>query len=192
MSTADRRQLIVQAAERLVAHYGVHKTTVADIAREAQIGVGSVYLEFSSKDAILEWIAGAKHQAILDTLGAALQEGDFAHGLRRFFEARVSAFRESARCGAHGAELVHCTCPAVQAKYRAFEIRELDILREYIDAGSRAGHFTAPDPESSARALLRAYSSFAPPQVFGLDDEQLERGLRQMHDLVLSGILSRP
>jgi hypothetical protein len=51
---AERRQTILAAAERLLRHYGPGKTTIAEIAREADVGVGTVYLEFSSKDAILE------------------------------------------------------------------------------------------------------------------------------------------
>jgi AcrR family transcriptional regulator len=36
----------------LFKHYGFEKTTVADIAHAARIGVGSVYLEFDSKETV--------------------------------------------------------------------------------------------------------------------------------------------
>ena len=48
-----RSDQILDAAERLLRHYGRNKTTVSDIAREAGIAVGSVYLEFETKDAIV-------------------------------------------------------------------------------------------------------------------------------------------
>ena len=42
MNEPDRRLLILEAAGRLFRHYGPFKTTVADIAREARVGVGTV------------------------------------------------------------------------------------------------------------------------------------------------------
>jgi len=46
----DRRRVILDTAARLLRHYGPAKTTMADIARAADIAVGSVYLEFASKE----------------------------------------------------------------------------------------------------------------------------------------------
>ena len=50
----DRRCRILAAAARLLADGGVNRTTIAGIAREAGVAVGSVYLEFQSKDDIIE------------------------------------------------------------------------------------------------------------------------------------------
>jgi AcrR family transcriptional regulator len=49
----NRRQLILDSANRLFAQYGIGKTTIDDIAKEADIGKGSIYLEFSSKEEIV-------------------------------------------------------------------------------------------------------------------------------------------
>jgi AcrR family transcriptional regulator len=46
----DRKSLIVQAAKELFAMKGVEKTTIEEIAKQAGIGKGSVYLEFKNKD----------------------------------------------------------------------------------------------------------------------------------------------
>src|SRR4029079_9279854 len=68
---ARRREQILSAADRLLRHYGPNKTTVADVAREAGIGVGSVYLEFPSKDALIEELSRARHRAVLAAMRAA-------------------------------------------------------------------------------------------------------------------------
>lgn len=44
---------ILDATRKLLIHYGYDKTTVSDIAREAGISKGAVYLEFPSKDALI-------------------------------------------------------------------------------------------------------------------------------------------
>lgn len=50
----EREQKILNAAVTLFLHYGYDKTTVSDIAREAGISKGAIYLHFKSKDALLE------------------------------------------------------------------------------------------------------------------------------------------
>src|SRR5947207_9648539 len=46
---ADLRDVILDAIERLLARYGYKKTTMDDLAREAGIGKGTIYLYFPSK-----------------------------------------------------------------------------------------------------------------------------------------------
>jgi TetR/AcrR family acrAB operon transcriptional repressor len=54
-SSNDRRaQRILDAAAALFVHYGYDKTTVSDIAREAGVSKGAIYLHFESKDALFE------------------------------------------------------------------------------------------------------------------------------------------
>lgn len=50
----ERRERILDAAESLITHYGYDKTTVSDIAREAGVSKGAIYLHFDSKDALFE------------------------------------------------------------------------------------------------------------------------------------------
>ena len=49
---ANRQQVILESARALFGRYGFEKTTVEDIARQAGISKGAVYLEFSNKDEI--------------------------------------------------------------------------------------------------------------------------------------------
>ena len=52
--STDREQKLLDAATKLFTHYGFDKTTVADIAIDAGISKGAVYLHFESKDALLD------------------------------------------------------------------------------------------------------------------------------------------
>lgn len=50
----QREAAILDAAATLFVRYGFDKTSVADIAREAGISKGAIYLHFASKDALFE------------------------------------------------------------------------------------------------------------------------------------------
>src|SRR3954470_13158535 len=52
----DKRGAILRAAIRVFAHNGYFNSKVADIAREAGVADGTVYLYFKSKDGILHSI----------------------------------------------------------------------------------------------------------------------------------------
>jgi TetR/AcrR family acrAB operon transcriptional repressor len=50
----EREQRILKSASKLFVHFGFDKTTVSDIARDAGVSKGAIYLHFESKDALLE------------------------------------------------------------------------------------------------------------------------------------------
>lgn len=54
-----RRNTIIQAARNCFREKGLHGTSMADIAREAQLGPGQIYRCFQNKDAIVEAIIKA-------------------------------------------------------------------------------------------------------------------------------------
>ena len=51
---ADRERQILTAASELIVHYGYDKTTIDDIAREAGVSKGAIYLHFKGKDDLFE------------------------------------------------------------------------------------------------------------------------------------------
>lgn len=50
----EREQRILDAASDLIVHFGYDKTTVSDIATEAGISKGAIYLHYKSKDELFE------------------------------------------------------------------------------------------------------------------------------------------
>jgi len=50
----EREARILDAAAALVAHFGYDKTSVSDIAREAGVSKGAIYLHFDSKESLFE------------------------------------------------------------------------------------------------------------------------------------------
>lgn len=189
---ACRRSLILRAADRLLRHYGAGKTTVADVAREAGVGVGSVYLEFPSKDAIVEELSRARHRGVLDAMrAAATADRPFAERLSAAFEARLAAYLALTEEGAHACDLVHRPSAAVKIAQQSFHEEELALVVDVLRRGVEAGELEAREPETTARTLLRAYASFRPPWLEGQPRAEIEGALAAMHALVLHGVVRR-
>ncbi|MFT3772150.1 MAG: helix-turn-helix domain-containing protein [Minicystis sp.] len=181
---AERRALILQAADRLLRHYGPHKTTVADVAREAGVGVGTVYLEFQSKDAIVEELSRSRHRIVLASMRAAANAvgRTYPERLSDVFDARLEAYTAIVEEGTHACDLVHCASaagkaaplgaaaiPGVKQALQSFWEQELALVTDVIQRGVALGELVARDPEATARALLKAYAAFAPPWIAGRD-----------------------
>jgi AcrR family transcriptional regulator len=191
----ERRVVILRAAQRLLLHYGPAKTTVADIAREAHVGVGSVYLEFTSKDAILESLAEAQHRAVIEAERAAWEQGGSLLGrLRQVFDARFEAFVRLAAESSHARDLFVCEVPPIQRAHRRFQQAEEELVAAMLTHAGETGRATAnlrgdgAPVHVVARGLLRAYAAFAPPLVFREPPERLRRELPVVHALVLGSV----
>ncbi len=191
-SCGDRKGLILEAADRLLRRLGPARTTVADIAREAQVGVGSVYLEFSSKDAIITELSSARHGGVLDAMrAAAATEGGLRRRVAAIFEARVEAFLALRQEGDHAPELVHCVAPAVKAAHERFREEERALLCRVLLAAQEAGELGPFEPSEAAATLLRCYASFSPPWLYHEPEATLRSGLQAMHRVVLDGLRQR-
>jgi AcrR family transcriptional regulator len=197
MSSLDRHRQILDAAERLFRHYGPAKTTIGDIAREAGIGVGSVYLEFSSKEAIVAELAGARRQRIATAMRAAARRGDHGSRVAAALEARIRALFQLAADGAHGCDLVTCasaarsTAGAPHGSPGRFGDEERELLSSLLAAGMAAGEFAEADPAHTARVIEHAYAALSPPWVFSRPAEEALALARELNRLIVEGLKRR-
>lgn len=189
-----RKQALLEAAERLFHLYGPQKTTIGDIARAAGVGVGTVYLEFPSKDAILLALSEAGHRSVLRAIDTAWSTpGPADARLRRALQARTDAFVRLARHGVHGADLLHCqSCAPIVEAHRAFRAAEEELFAGFLAEGVAQGVFAIEDTALGARALMWAYETFSPPALFCRDQQTLADELELLHEVVFSGLLARP
>jgi AcrR family transcriptional regulator len=64
---------LLEAAERVIARKGYHNTRIADIASEADVGLGTFYLHFKTKNEIfielIDYGAGHLREALVEAKG---------------------------------------------------------------------------------------------------------------------------
>ena len=69
---ADKRERILTAAERIFARHGFFAAKVADVAKEAGVADGTIYLYFKNKDDLLISVFERRMQQLLVQLRGAL------------------------------------------------------------------------------------------------------------------------
>jgi TetR/AcrR family transcriptional regulator, fatty acid metabolism regulator protein len=76
MRDPDKPQQIIEAAVRVFARKGYYNSRVSDIAREAGIAAGTIYLYFKTKDEILVTLFRDKMAEFVDSLRKAIAGGE--------------------------------------------------------------------------------------------------------------------
>lgn len=195
MTSVERRHAILEAATRLFRHYGHAKTTIADIAREAHVGVGTVYLEFPSKEAIIQELSTSMHDRVLESMRRVAQArmlDSFSERLAGVLEVRVATFLQVAREGQHACDLVHCKNEAVRSAHDRFRAGEHALFVQLLEEGRRAQEVGAyVDAARAAMLIQRAYASLSPPWLFDQPIEDAERAAYEMCRLLLLGLMTR-
>jgi AcrR family transcriptional regulator len=86
LAKAARREEILAAARRVFAARGFRGTTIADIADEAHIALGTIYLYFPSKDAVFGALSDQLHALIAATIANVPAERSIDRTVRRRVE----------------------------------------------------------------------------------------------------------
>ena len=184
MTTDARRRAILECATRLFRHYGHAKTTVADIAREAQMGVGTFYLVFPSKEAIVEELSSSAHVRVLQAMrevAEARAYDSFGERLSGVLEMRVTMFQKLAQEGQHACELVHCNSGPVKGVHARFREDEAALLEEIVKEARTTGEVAPVDVKRVVALVQRAYATLSPPWLF---EQAPEESLRVAHESV--------
>ena len=191
----DVRDLILDAADRLLARYGYKKMTMDDLALEVGIGKGTLYLHFSSK----EEIALARVDRIIDQLIERLREiasskGSFATRIRRMLLERVLFRFDSVRHYTESlSDVLAAIRPALMVRHQRHFKQEAEIFAEVLREGRRDEELLFRDANATARALIVATNALLPnnlsPRELG-HRKDVEAEITRIADLLANGLKS--
>lgn len=190
------RDAILDATDRLLAHYGYKKMTIDDLAREVGIGKGSVYLHFESK----EEIALSHIDRIIERLKASLHTTAISKAspekkLRKMMVERVMMRFDSVQHYSQSLnELLAQLRPRLLERRKRYFEEEARIFGIVLAEGKAAGVFRVTDPVEAGLTVLDATNALLP---YGLSAYELgeraviEKKTNNVADLILKGLLAR-
>ncbi|WP_039798914.1 TetR/AcrR family transcriptional regulator [Nocardia araoensis] len=176
---SGKRERLVEAAVRVFHHQGVEKTTIADIARAADVPVGNVYYYFKTKDQLIEAAIGS-HARILDAVIAASERQETPSGRLKALIAGWVADRE---------QTVRYGCPfgtlssELDKRDDGLDTAAAEVMRVLVDWAER--QFAAmgrADAKELAIAYVAAYqgislltNTFRDPELMVTEGARLSR-----------------
>ena len=194
--TATRRNQILDAATRVFATKGFHPTTIKDVAREAGLADGTIYIYFENKPALLLGIMDRLTTAVLQNVDPlSLANMDLPQFIRTYIQQPLTVFESS------NFELFKVVVSEILVNQEMRERYYHQLLAPTINIGEQFFREWAAQHDLDpihTRLLMHAVSSM----VIGLivqrivGDTTLEDEWAQLpeylSDLLLHGIRSKP
>ncbi len=140
--TPDKRQAILDAAVKVFAGKGFFRSRVSEIAREAGVADGTIYLYFKNKDDILISIFELKMQEVIRNFrNAVAREKDAVSRMECLIRMHLEEFQANPDLAAvFQVELRRSS--RFMREYRKRELREyLDLIGEIIRQGQQEDSF---------------------------------------------------
>ncbi|GIH97409.1 TetR/AcrR family transcriptional regulator [Planobispora siamensis] len=174
-----KRERLAAAAVRILHEQGVEKTTLADIAKAAEVPVGNVYYYFKTKDQLIEAAIEA-HRRDLGEMTASLDrlptpQERLKALLNGWVEQRELAARFGCPTGTLASEL--------DKRDDGLDRAIADVMRALLDwAELQFREMGRDDSRELAVALIAAYqgislltNTFRDPELMAVEGRRLER-----------------
>lgn len=193
MRDPDKPHAIIEAAVRVFARNGYYNSRVSDIAREAGIASGTIYLYFKTKDEILvtlfrekmaEWVAHVRREVA--------GEADAVAKIRRL----VALHFEVLEGNPDLAEVVQVELRQGQKFFRGASAHEVsayfELIGSVLEEGVAAGQIRHDFPVNVAtKVLFGAMDQVATSWVLGKRKYRLTSAAEAVASIFLQGVVAR-
>jgi TetR/AcrR family fatty acid metabolism transcriptional regulator len=190
MRDPDKPQQIVEAAIRVFARNGYYNSRVSDIAREAGIASGTIYLYFKTKEEILVTLFRDKMAAFVAQLRREIAgEPDPETKIRRLVGVHFSVLEQNPAL----AEVVQVELRQGHKFFRGASAHEVsayfELITSVLEEGVAAGRFHAGLPVKVAtKMLFGAMDQMATSWVLGKRGYRLVDAADAVATIFLKGV----
>jgi TetR/AcrR family fatty acid metabolism transcriptional regulator len=190
MRDPDKPQQIIEAAVRVFARKGYYNSRVSDIAREAGIAAGTIYLYFKTKDDILVTLFRDKMAEFVDAVRKAIaNETDAASKVRRLVSLHFSLLEEDPDL----AEVLQVELRQGQKFFRGASGQEIGayfaLIGSVLEEGVGEGRFrSGVSVKVATKMLFGAMDQMATSWVLGKRGYRLVDTADVVADIFLQGI----
>ena len=136
----NKYHLILEAAISVFARQGFYQSTVAQIAREAGVADGTIYLYFKNKDDILVQFFNYRTKQVFDRFRAAVNQSDNSQDkLRSLVRRHLTEFQQDRDMAVVYQVETHQNSRLAEAQIREMSQMYQDIVSEIVETGQQEG-----------------------------------------------------
>lgn len=189
---SDKRKRILEGALRAFAEKGFYNTKVSEIADEAEVADGTIYLYFKNKDDLLISLFEDRMEWIIDRIQRELEhvEGGIVEKVRRFVALHFQLAIENPDL----AEFI-----TVELRQSAKFIKEYDnpkfgdylgLLKDLIEEGQQEGVFAdVLDARLASRAFFGALDEvLLQLTLTEVEPEDVSEEVEQVSSMLIDGL----
>jgi TetR/AcrR family fatty acid metabolism transcriptional regulator len=187
----DKRARILDAAVKVFAERGFHSATVAEIAREAGVADGTIYLYFKGKDDLLLRLFDEKMTGLLAQAREAVQkERGAAAKLRRFILLHLALVERNPDLASVLIVELRQSAQFLKAADRQKLAAYVDLIAEVVREGQESGELDANvSPATVKRAVFGALDELALGWLLGGRRTALKKTAAEVAEWLVRGLL---
>lgn len=192
-----KEEMIIAAARKRLAYYGLSKTTMDEIATDVGMGKASLYYYFPTKDSLFAAvIAGEQNEFIGNARQLIGSNSRACDKMRAYVERRLDFFRQAMTLSKLSIQTFSDMKPSFGGLFKTFAQQELLFLQQILDAGNESGEFAVGHTKEVALVLLhvlqglrlRTFKSAFGAELDDSDFEQLRHETKTAMEIFLHGI----
>ena len=131
---------ILEAAVKVFAEQGFHQSTISQIAREAGVADGTIYLYFKNKDDILVQFFNYKTKLVFDRFREEVDKADNCFDkLRNLIRRHLEEFQNDRNMAVLYQAETHQNSRLVEEQIKDMSKLYLDIVSEIVEQGQEEG-----------------------------------------------------
>lgn len=192
VNESDKRQRIIQAAIKVFASHGYHPARVEQIAAMADVGKGTVYEYFQSKEHVFQEVLAHIMEEYVQAISAVAGQADH---VRERLEQLLLVNIEFVSRHRDMAQLLLSDHPSLgdegHHKFIAQRNRCLAVMQQIISEGIASGQLRPVNPELAALLLDGAVSAVAGQVIFSSDLLDWHDATNQIIEMLLQGMATR-
>ena len=136
----DKYKRFLEAAVKIFADLGFHQSTISQIAREAGVADGTIYLYFKNKDDILVQFFSYKTKQVFDRFKEAVDSTDIpVDKLRNLIHRHLSEFQRDRNMAIVYLAETRRKNRVVEKQIRIMSKMYFDLVAEIIEQGQQDG-----------------------------------------------------
>jgi TetR/AcrR family fatty acid metabolism transcriptional regulator len=136
----DKYQRILESAVKVFAERGFHESTISQIAKEAGVADGTIYLYFKNKEDILVHFFNFKTRQVFTLFREAVNGAEAAEGkLRNLIHRHLVEFQQDRHMAILYQAETHRTNRLAENQIREMSKLYLDLVAEIVERGQQEG-----------------------------------------------------
>ena len=188
----EKKELILKVATDLFRKFGLHKTTVDEIAEKAGIGKGTIYHYYDSKEEIFQDVLEQEVNKLKSEMSELLdKEQSPAMKLKKYFLTRMAIVGKLAKTyTTFKDEYIeyYSFIERIRKKYNEYEY---SIIKDILNEGVKKDIFNIKDIELTANTFVIAMKGLEYYWAISADAEEISKRIETLIDMVFNGLLKK-
>jgi len=197
----EKHQLILNAAQKRFAHFGISKTSMEDIAADIGLSKSSLYYYFTTKEDIFKAVIAREQKIFIARLEEILTKPlPACQKLEQYILNQLPFLNELVNLRMLNSQAYDELRPIIGDLFRNFSHEELRLMDQIMQEGKSRGEFDIESTKKNAELLVHLlqgfrirYSKKALDQFCDIQAEyhRLESELRLFARLICHGIKNK-